>query len=97
MTPTGACPACGIVLATKGALQMEARSLGLPGPGQEDGEAPKVPWHFKLLLGAIVLYLGWRGVQGVDWLLGGCGAARRFAARDPRPASRRTSDHTVPR
>ncbi len=48
---------------------MEARSLGLPGPGQKEGELPKTPWHFKLLLLAIVLYLGWRGVQGIAWLL----------------------------
>ena len=67
--PGGACPTCHNVLATKGALQMEARSLGVPGPGQEEGEAPKAPWHFKLLLAALVLYLAWRGVAGVAWLL----------------------------
>jgi hypothetical protein len=68
-TPQGACPTCNTVLATKGALQMEARSLGVPGPGQEEGETPKAPWHFKLLLLAIVIYLGWRGIQGVGWLM----------------------------
>ena len=30
--------------------------------------APPVPWHFKLLLVALVLYLGYRAVQGVVWL-----------------------------
>ncbi len=30
-----------------------------------------VPWHFWLLLGALVLYLGWRVVQGVQWLADG--------------------------
>ena len=69
MKPDGGCPTCGVVLATKGSLQMEARTLGLPGPGQEEGEVPKPPWHFKVLLGALVVYLGWRGVQGVEWLL----------------------------
>ncbi|MDQ6911170.1 MAG: hypothetical protein M3Z84_10390 [Actinomycetota bacterium] len=34
------------------------------------GEAPKIPWHFKLLVLAIVIYLGWRAWQGIDWLLG---------------------------
>jgi hypothetical protein len=48
---------------------MEARSLGLPGPGELEGEAPKVPWHFKLLMVALVIYLGWRAVQGIVWLL----------------------------
>jgi hypothetical protein len=33
-------------------------------------EDPKAPWHFKVLLAAVVLYLGWRAVQGVEWLLG---------------------------
>jgi len=28
-----------------------------------------LPWHFKLLVGAIALYLGWRGVQGVEWIV----------------------------
>ena len=32
-------------------------------------EETKAPWHFKLLVGATVAYLGWRGVQGVQWLL----------------------------
>lgn len=67
-TSHGACPKCNTVLATKSSLQMEARSLGLPGPGQTEGEVPKAPWHFKLLLLAVVLYLGWRGVQGIGWL-----------------------------
>jgi hypothetical protein len=34
------------------------------------GAVPKVPWHFKLLLGATVIYLGWRLVQGLGWLAG---------------------------
>jgi hypothetical protein len=28
-----------------------------------------LPWHFKLLAGALALYLGWRAVQGVEWLV----------------------------
>lgn len=44
---------------------------GCPECGQVIGEATpsKAPWHFKLLVGAIVSYLGWRGVQGVAWLV----------------------------
>ncbi|MDH3708225.1 MAG: hypothetical protein OES57_19335 [Acidimicrobiia bacterium] len=30
----------------------------------------KVPWHFWLLLGALVIYLGWRAVQGLAWFVG---------------------------
>ena len=31
-------------------------------------EQPKVPWHFWLLLITLVIYLGWRLVQGVVWI-----------------------------
>jgi uncharacterized paraquat-inducible protein A len=34
----------------------------------EDESAP-MPWHLKLLAGAVVLYLGFRAWQGVEWLL----------------------------
>ncbi len=30
---------------------------------------PGAPWHFKLLLVATVLYLGYRAVQGLAWLV----------------------------
>ena len=26
------------------------------------------PWHFKLLIGAVAVYLGWRTVQMISWL-----------------------------
>jgi hypothetical protein len=29
-----------------------------------------LPWHFKLLLGALAVYLGYRAFQGVEWLVG---------------------------
>ena len=29
----------------------------------------RVPWHFWLLIGGVALYLGWRVVQGFQWLL----------------------------
>jgi hypothetical protein len=30
---------------------------------------PRAPWHFKLLVVAGGIYLSWRLVQGVAWLL----------------------------
>ena len=30
---------------------------------------PSTPWHFKLLVVAVVAYLAFRGIQGVDWVL----------------------------
>jgi hypothetical protein len=38
-----------------------------PAAGEEDPER-EVPWHFKLLLVAMVVYLGFRAYQGVVWL-----------------------------
>ena len=32
--------------------------------------AGKVPWHFWILVVAAALYLGWRAIQGIQWLLG---------------------------
>ena len=51
-----------------------------PNSMPENGECPtckrvislpqsKAPWHFKLLLVAISLYLGWRLVQGIAWVV----------------------------
>ena len=34
-----------------------------------DTTPPKTPWHFKLLFVSATVYLGWRFVQGVSWLI----------------------------
>jgi len=36
---------------------------------EDEGDTLPLPWHFKLLVGAIALYLGWRAVQGVEWVV----------------------------
>ncbi len=56
----GKCPTCGRQLA-------DPRKVDLKELAGEEGKAP---WHFKLLIAAIVAYLGWRAVQGVEWLIG---------------------------
>jgi len=56
----GACPTCGSVL--------EAPARTEPQPPAEATHV-KAPWHFKLLLVALILYLGYRAYQGVDWLI----------------------------
>lgn len=35
----------------------------------DDADDLKVPWHFKMLVAATVLYLGWRAFQGVAWVI----------------------------
>ena len=40
-----------------------------PTCGTVIAEPPKAPWHFKLLLAAFVVYLGYRAWQGIEWLV----------------------------
>jgi hypothetical protein len=43
--------------------------LAVEAPSRPEGEAhPRAPWHFKLLLVALVLYLGYRAYQGIFWV-----------------------------
>ena len=37
-------------------------------PAGEEAQ-PKAPWHFWLLVGALAIYLGWRLIQGIAWLV----------------------------
>jgi hypothetical protein len=53
LEPDGSCPTCGRVVAEPKDVE----------------ELPKAPWHFKLLLVAVVLYLGWRLVQMIGWII----------------------------
>lgn len=55
LTTQGECPKCGSDLADH------------PDQAADGG---KVPWHLWLVLAAVVLYLGWRLVQGAGWLAG---------------------------
>jgi hypothetical protein len=41
-----------------------------PTCGKQLAEPPRAPWHFKVLLAASVIYIGWRIVQGIGWLAG---------------------------
>ena len=66
----GACPTCGRVLApVKPAGTVTAKNLDLKrlaaGVG-EDEDVPPTPWHFKLLMVLLFLYLACRLV---DWLI----------------------------
>jgi hypothetical protein len=62
LTTEGKCPQCGDrieVVSINGTVT--ADTLDLKKLAGVDGE--KVPWHFKLLVGLLCLYLGWRIVQ----------------------------------
>lgn len=55
MNADGSCPSCGTMLAD---------------PAGATVVAPKAPWHFKLLVGALIVYLGWRLLQLIAWIVG---------------------------
>lgn len=72
--------ASGEVPADAGLSGKELSGLGSPGEPPfaintlrsktSSGSArTKVPWHFWLLLAALTIYLGWRFVQLVGWLI----------------------------
>jgi hypothetical protein len=67
----GTCPSCGRVV---DAGQARARSAGVTEPVEpvepDDEALPKIPWHLWLLAGAVALYLGYRAMQGFEWLFG---------------------------
>ncbi len=56
VAPDGTCIKCGTFIADP------------PDPDEED---TKVPWHFWVLVVALVLYLGWRLVEVIIWLITG--------------------------
>jgi hypothetical protein len=58
--PDATCPKCGDVV-EKGLIP------GMTRPADE--ERVGVPWHLKLLMLASALYLGFRALQGIEWLM----------------------------
>ncbi|HWC68951.1 MAG TPA: hypothetical protein VG478_12860 [Acidimicrobiales bacterium] len=71
-TPTsvdadGACPTCGRSLAPKAAHEKPGEPVTVTAADLDlkelAGEDAKAPWHFKLLVVLVVLYLAWRIVD----------------------------------
>jgi hypothetical protein len=54
VTTDGQCPTCDAEVDTADA---------------NNDTAGKVPWHFWLVVVALVAYLGWRLIVGIGWLL----------------------------
>jgi hypothetical protein len=52
----GTCPTCGRPVEVGDAATRRDRDL------------PPVPWHFKVLVGGLTVYLGYRAWQGVEWV-----------------------------
>ena len=65
MRPDGTCPTCGRnpepagKVVTADNLDLKRLASG----DDDDGEDAKAPWHFKLLVVLLVVYLVWRFIQ----------------------------------
>jgi hypothetical protein len=77
----GTCPACGRTVDPGRAHTADSEPtptapvVGEPvtniyGEPVDDEKAP-LPWHLKLLAGALAVYLGYRFLQGIEWVFGG--------------------------
>jgi hypothetical protein len=62
----GSCPACGRQV-QRAALATAPRSSGTAAKAKD--ELPPVPWHFKAMLGALAVYLGYRFFEIGEWLV----------------------------
>ena len=60
----GTCPVCG-----RGVERPAATAPATHTTVTKDDTLPPVPWHFKLMLGAVALYLGYRFFQMGEWLV----------------------------
>jgi len=36
---------------------------------RSEGRRTPLPWHLKLLAGALAIYLGFRAWQGIEWII----------------------------
>ena len=67
MSAGGECPSCGRVLARAAESVAPAKLTGAD-LREMAGESGRAPWHFKLMVAALAIYLGWRVVQLVALL-----------------------------
>jgi hypothetical protein len=67
----GTCPSCGRVV-DPGHAHVATPTPTTPTAAGEDEEEelPPIPWHLWLLAAALAVYLGYRAMQGIEWLLG---------------------------
>jgi hypothetical protein len=65
MNEDGTCPTCGRLVTTPERQPITAKNINLRelAAGEDGEDAVKAPWHFKLLIVLLALYLTWRIVQ----------------------------------
>lgn len=60
LLPDGRCPSCGSQAGQSGAKPTRPPAAAA---AQAESQPQKAPWHFKLLVAATVIYVGWRIVE----------------------------------
>ena len=67
MNPDGTCPQCGASLEDQRPVATKTPSIEQrPGEAADSEEDLKTPWHFKLMIVLLILYMIWRLVY---WLI----------------------------
>jgi hypothetical protein len=68
----GTCPSCGRVVDPGRAHPPGAgpTSAEVETDADDDENLPPIPWHLWLLAAALAVYLGYRAMQGIEWLVG---------------------------
>ena len=76
VTIAGDCPRCGTPVdpgrARAATAPPSTPATAPDAPASDADSVPDldpIPWHLKLLAGAVALYLGWRAFQGIEWLV----------------------------
>ncbi len=66
----GTCPTCGRIV-DPGRARAATTTTTTPTPDTttSDEKPEPLPWHFKLLLAALAIYLAYRAFQGIEWLI----------------------------
>jgi hypothetical protein len=67
----GTCPTCGrpVDAGRAHAAEPAPRDVARERISGDDAAPVPVPWHLKLLLAALAVYLAYRAYQGVAWLI----------------------------
>jgi hypothetical protein len=65
MNEDGTCPSCGRMVEAPTRQPITAKNINLRqlAAGEDDEDTAKAPWHFKLLMALLALYLTWRIIQ----------------------------------
>jgi DNA-directed RNA polymerase subunit RPC12/RpoP len=63
LKPDGSCPNCGRVVAEPKPAEPAAEAAAAK------AEREKAPWHFKLLIVITIIYLTWRAIQMIGWVI----------------------------